>query len=69
MCSLMRQTAFRVSDTNRTVRLKKMPRGLIFLSLEVEGLHYPCSKNKDADQLFLSHIQKAACSHNVAQFT
>ena len=28
-----------------------MARGLKFLIKEVEGLYYPCSENKDADQL------------------
>ena len=28
-----------------------MARGLKFRILEVEGLYYPCSENKDADQL------------------
>ena len=32
------------------VHLQKMARGLKFRILEVEGLYYPCSENKGADQ-------------------
>ena len=39
------------SDTNWTVQLLNMAKGLKFWIYEVEGLYYPCSKNKDADQL------------------
>ena len=39
------------SNTNRAVQLLNMARGLKFWIYEVEGLYYPCSKNKDADQL------------------
>ena len=39
------------SDTNQAVQLQKMARGLKFRILEVEGLYYPCSENKVADQL------------------
>ena len=39
------------SDINRVVQSQKMPRGLKFPILEVEGLYYPCSENKGADQL------------------
>ena len=38
------------SDTNQAVQPHKMARGLKFRIYEVEGLYYPCSKNKDADQ-------------------
>ena len=39
------------SDTNRAVQLQKMARDFKFRILEVEGLYYPCSENKGADQL------------------
>ena len=39
------------SDTNRAVQSQKMPRGLKFPIKEEEVLYYPCSENKDADQL------------------
>ena len=39
------------SDTNRAAQLLNMARGLKFWSYEVEGLYYPCSENKGADQL------------------
>ena len=39
------------SDTNRAVQPQKMDRGLKFRIKEVEGLYYPCSVNKGADQL------------------
>ena len=39
------------SDTNQAVQLPKMARGLKFRIKEVEGLYYPCSENKGADQL------------------
>ena len=39
------------SDTNRAVQSQKIARDLKFLILEVEGLYYPCSENKGADQL------------------
>ena len=38
-------------DTNRAVQLQKMARGLKIRIKEVEGLYYPCSDNKGADQL------------------
>ena len=34
------------SNTNLAVQLQKMARGL-----KLEGLYYPCSENKGADQL------------------
>ena len=37
------------SDTNQAVQLQEMARGLKFQ--EEEGLYYPCSENKGADQL------------------
>ena len=39
------------SDTDHAVQLQKMARGLKFRIRKVEGLHYICSENKDADQL------------------
>ena len=39
------------SDTNRAVQPQKMAGGLKFWMYEVEGLYYPCSENKGADQL------------------
>ena len=39
------------SDTNRAGKSQKMARGSKFRILEVEGLYYPCSENKGADQL------------------
>ena len=39
------------SNTNQAVQLQKMARGLIFWIKEVEGLYYPSSENKGADQL------------------
>ena len=40
-----------MSDTNRAVQPQKMARGLKFCIKEVEGLYYPCSEHKGADQL------------------
>ena len=39
------------SDTNRSVQSQKMVRALKFWILKEEGLYYPCSENKGADQL------------------
>ena len=39
------------SLTNRAVQPQKMARSLRFRIKEVEGLYYPCSENKGADQL------------------
>ena len=39
------------SDTNKAVQPQKIARGLKFRILKVEGLYYPCSENKGADQL------------------
>ena len=38
-------------DTNRPVQSQKIARSLKFLMKEEEGLYYPCSENKGADQL------------------
>ena len=40
-----------MSDTNQAVHSKMMARGLKFRIEEVEGLYYPCSESKGADQL------------------
>ena len=37
--------------TNRPVQSQKIARSLQFLMKEEEGLYYPCSENKGADQL------------------
>ena len=39
------------SDTNRPVQSQKTARSMKFRIKEVEGLYYPCSENKGADQL------------------
>ena len=39
------------SNTNQAVQLQKMARGLKFRIYVVEGVYYPCSENKGADQL------------------
>ena len=39
------------SDTNRAVEAQKTARSMKFRIKEVEGLYYPCSENKGADQL------------------
>ena len=39
------------SDINQAVQPLEIARGLKFRSQEVEGLYYPSSENKDADQL------------------
>ena len=41
------------SDTNRPVQAQKTARSMKFRIKEVEGLYYPCSENKGADQLRL----------------
>ena len=40
-----------MSHTNQAVQSLKMARGLKFRIQKVEGLYYPCSENKGADQL------------------
>ena len=50
----MRNPVFGVptrSDTNQAVQSKKKARRLRFRIEEVEGLYYPSSENKGADQL------------------
>ena len=39
------------SDTNQPVQSQKQARSLKFRIYEEEGLYYPCSENKGADQL------------------
>ena len=39
------------SDTNQAVQSQKQGRSLKCRNLEEEELYYPCSENKDADQL------------------
>ena len=45
------------SDTNQAVQPQKMAKGLKFRIQEEEGLYYPCSENKGADQSLFSHMQ------------
>ena len=51
----MRKSVFRVlptrSETNWAVQSLNIARDLKFRIQKVEGLYYPCSKNKGADQL------------------
>ena len=50
----MRKPVFGVpprSHTDWAVQPQKIARGLQFRIWEVEGLYYPCSENKGADQL------------------
>ena len=56
------------SNTNWAVQAQKMTKGLTFLIKKVEGLYYPGSENKPADQLhdyiaadlcLFLHMQKA----------
>ena len=49
MSLVLRKPVFGVSD--RAVQPQKMARVLKFWNKEVGGLYYPCSENKDADQL------------------
>ena len=54
MSLIVRKSVFGVSDrsdTNRAVQSQKMARGLKFRIRVVDGLYYPCSENKGADQL------------------
>ena len=77
-----KKTVIKVSDHFRHKRWaahpQKMPRGLKFLFQEVEGLYYPCSENKGADQLpvtaklicvFVFAYAKTRFSHDVVHFT
>ena len=50
----MRKPVFGISDQVRhkpAVQSHKIARGLTFCIKEVERLYYPCSENKEADQL------------------
>ena len=51
MSLVVRKPVFGVSDQVRSVQPQKMARGLKFRIYEVEGLYYPSSENKGADQL------------------
>ena len=64
------------SDTNRAAQSQKMARGLKFRITVVEGLYYPYSEKKGADQLrsycaadlrLCFRICKIRFSHNEAQ--
>ena len=51
-CEKNRSSGFLTrSDTNRAVQPQKMARGLKFWMYVLEGLYYPYSENKGADQL------------------
>ena len=64
-------------DTNRTVQPQKMVSVLIYRIKKVEGLYYPCSEKKGADQLCrypttdlhfcFSAFAKSRFSHDAAQ--
>ena len=65
-----------MSDTNQAVISLNMARGLKFWIQEEEGLYYPCSENKGADQLrgyreadlrLCFRIYKVLFSHDAAQ--
>ena len=54
MSLVVRKPVFGVSDhtdTNRAAQPQRMARDLKFRIKKEEGLHYPCSENKGADQL------------------
>ena len=64
-----------MSDTNQAVLSLNITRGLKFRIQKVEGLYYPCSENKGADQLrvtakliciFVFAYTKIQFSHDVA---
>ena len=46
---------------NQTVQSQKIARGLKFCIQVEEGLHYPCSENKGADQLRGYHGDLRLC--------
>ena len=58
-------------DTNQAVQPQKMARGLKFQIQVEEGLYYPYSENKGADQLSLQQLifayAKSRFSHNLAK--
>ena len=47
----MRKPTIR-SDTNQPVQLQKQARSLQFIMKVEEELHYPCTENKGANQLY-----------------
>ena len=51
MSFVLRKPVFGVSDTNLAVQPQKMVRGLNDRIYVEEGLSFPCSENKGADQL------------------
>ena len=58
------------SDTSWAVQPQKIARGLKFRIKVEEGLYYPCSENKGADQLicvFVFAYAKRWFSHDAAQ--
>ena len=59
------------SDTNRAAQAQKMARGLKFWIQNVDELYYPCSENKDADQLRSYCFAYADClfSHEASQIS
>ena len=67
MSLVLRKPVFRFptrSETNWAMQFQTMARGLEFGIEALEGLYYPCSKNKGADQLcgsaaLFSHMQKS----------
>ena len=67
----MRQPTVWVSDqvdTNRPVQSQKIARSLKFLMKEEEGLHYPHSKTKGADQLCSYHEARLRLCFSHMQF-
>ena len=65
------------TDTNRALQSLNLARGLKFRIQKEEGLYYPCSENKGADQLrgyreadlhLCFCIYKIRFSHDEAQF-
>ena len=71
----MRKPVSGVSDqvTNLAVQSLNMARGLKFQIQKIEGLYYPCSENKGADQvtaqlicIFVFAYAKSRFSHDTA---
>ena len=62
MSLVVRKPVFGVSDqvTNPPVQSLNMARGLKFRIQKVEGLYYPCSENRGADQL-RGHCEADLC--------
>ena len=66
MSRVMRKPTFWFStwsNTNLAVQLQKMARGLKFRIQKVEGLYYPCSENKGADQRLPRSCSASLFSH------